>query len=675
MKRMHLWILLGMFAAEAFAGQYTIEKFEGEDAGDPDTYIAAEFSNQLKKANPNQIQDGRFYVRQKFEDPFGEDASTYQIYEGRATPARNKLGKFSLSEVSYAELIKAKFFLNRGSSGDDDIEKVYFDGKSVFVEGEDPIFASINGKMTELKPSIEREYSISLSSQPASAEVKIAGVRKGLTPLDFTVNTTRPVLVSVSKAGFYTTFKLIKANPGKTLQEGVLLNPKKDLENPVNALRAKLLEAKKKNDSKAMAALQKTVEQKVANYATEYTKAIDEILAKYPPCPPKSSDENPDEFNSRKTAWEDDRNSEKSKLESAAQSFDAALQDLLKEIEAAISGESFSLRYIYVPNTSLTFGSMGIKDFVVNVDNNSADLNLSYYNAKVAYGSIPKSQLVAEKEKIHAVAKVWNVATESGKYASFYEMAFFYEETPLTLLSKGAFSSTDATSDSENKSKEFSAKLGSLANRGEWNTKDTQATLAALQTGSTPTEAVAVATPAPEPVADESNEEEDSDSSYTSDADSAQLSSTTDESEEEDYSTTDAESDVSERFGDTDEYIRWAAWGLVGTAVVTGVIGVMETMKYNEAKGDYDKTDSKITEIKDQIAATCATNSDPDNCVKAMITYASQAPTDDNNRPLYYLNNYQDQNQSAMDSYNGSRILWLSLSAASIAGSVVLFTW
>lgn len=670
MKRMHLWILLGLFAAEAFAGQYTIEKFEGEDAGDPDTYIAAEFSNQLKKANPNQIQDGRFYVRQKFEDPFGEDASTYQIYEGRATPARNKLGKFSLSDVSYAELIKAKFFLNRGSSGDDDIEKVYFDGKAVFVEGEDPIFASINGKMTELKPSIEREYSVSLSSQPAGAEVKIAGARKGLTPLDFTVNTTRPVIVSVSKTGYYTTFKLIKANPGKTLQEGVLLNPKKDLENPVNALRAKLLEAKKKNDPKALSALQKTVEQKVANYATESAKAIDEILAKYPPCPPKSSDENPDEFNSRKTAWEDDRNTEKRNLESAAQSFEAALQDLLKEIEAAISGESFSLRYIYVPNTSISFGSMGIKDFVVNVDNNSDELSMSYYNAKVAYGSIPKSELVADKEKVHAVAKVWNVATESGKYASFYEMAFFYDETPLTQLSKGAFTSSDADANSESKSKEFSAKLGSLANRSEWNSKDAQATLAALQNGPT-TEAVAAA-PAPEPVADES-EEDDSDSSYSSDADSSQLSSTTDESEEEDYSTTDAESDVSERFGDIDEYIRWAAWGLIGTAVVTGVIGVMETMKYNEAKSDYDNTSSKITEIKEQIAATCGeTNID---CIKAMITYASQAPTDVNNRPLYYLNNYQDQNQKAMDSYNGSRILWLSLSAASIAGSVVLFTW
>lgn len=675
MKRLSFWLLLALLAADAFAGPFTIDKFEGEDVGDPDTYIAAEFSNQLKKANPNQIQDGRFYVRQKFEDPFGEDASTYQLYEGRPTAARAKLGKFSLPEVSYSQLLKAKFFLNRGASGDDDIEKVYFDGKSVFVEGEDPIFASIDGKMQELQPSVEREYPVSLTSQPAGAAVSLAGESKGVTPLTLTLNTTRPVVLTLSKSGYYTALKLLKATPGKTLQEGVLLTPKKDLENPVNALRAKLLEGKKKDDKKALEALKNTVQSKLDNWSSESAKSIDVILAKYPPNPAKSGDETPDEFNARKTVWEEERNKEKSNLESAASSYEAAMQDLIKEIEAAIAGDPFSLRYIYIPNSSLSFGKMGVKDFEVSVSNSSDELTFNYDKAKVAYGSISKSELTADQSKVHAVAKVWNTAGSYGKYNAFHDIAFFYDEAPLSLLAKGKFSSSDADDAANQLAADNNKKLTSLPNRAAWNSNDQAATLAALQKGASPAPVVEEVAAVPAPEADTASEDSDS-SAYSAEADQDQLASTVAESEEDDESADDAEYDVTDRFGNTDEYIRWAAWGMAGVAVVTGVIGVLEHQKYSDAKSAYDNTESEIALIKEDIRKAC--NSDVD-CEKAAIYYASLPEFKNDNgeaaNPLYVLNTWQTKNKSTMDSYNSSRILWLSLSAASIAGSVVLFTW
>ena len=666
MKKAPFWILVGMLAVNALAGPFTIDKFEGEDKGDPDTYIAAEFNNQLKKANPNQIQDGRFYVRQKFEDPFGEDASTYQIYEGRATANKTKLGKFTLEGASYSDLIKAKYFLNRNASGDDDIERVYFDGKAVFVEGEDPIFASIGGKMQELKPAMEREYPVSLTSQPSGAEVKVAGTRKGTTPLDFTVSSTRPVLATVSKSGYYTAFKILTARAGTTLKEGVLLDPKKDLENPINPLRAKLLEAKNKNDGKALATLKQTVSDKLADYPSSSAAQIDEILAKFPTNPARASEETPDEYSSRTQAWETERNSEKTRLEGAAQSYQAALEDLLKEIGEAQNGQSFSLKYIYVPNSAISFGRMGVKDFELSIDHSTSEASVSYTSAKIGYGDLSKAELLENRGNVQAVVKLWNVPEDNGKFATFHEVAVFYNEDLLPTLTAGTYTSSDAGSNTQSKASEFERKLATLPNRAEWVSKDEAATIAALSQTSSSNTAVAA------------SEDDDADTAvYDAEADKAEMQNTLQSAEDDDYAVGDA--DVTDRFGNTDEYIRYAAWGLAASALATGVVGIMEHSKYNDAKKAYDNTDSRINDVKQNIANSCKTSSPSsvEACTQAAIYYASQPSADGLNtdRPLYILNQWQKTNKTTMDSYNSSRILWLSLSAASIAGSVVLVTW
>ncbi|MBP5248325.1 MAG: hypothetical protein J6Z31_10795 [Fibrobacter sp.] len=135
-----LFAIIGMFAATAFAADsYTIDQFSGEEVGTPDQYIDAEFGGSLKVSatgSVENVQDGRFYVRQKFEDPFGDAPTTYQLYEGREGSDKANLAEFTLPDgIAYGFIVKAKAYASEDADANSDIEKVYFDGKSVFAEG------------------------------------------------------------------------------------------------------------------------------------------------------------------------------------------------------------------------------------------------------------------------------------------------------------------------------------------------------------------------------------------------------------------------------------------------------------------------------------------------------------------------------------------------------------
>lgn len=332
MVRPFLFLICLSVTGLAIADPYTIT-FDSKDdfPGEPDQFIAAEFAGQLKKANPNTIQDGRFYLRQKFEDPF-EEVATYQLYEGKATAAAGRLGKFTVADVPYTTLIHTKFFLNPGSSADFDIEKVYFDGKSVFVEGEDPIYFNHNGRMVKMESAQTREFFIDLSSQPSGATVTVNGEVKGTTPLKFSVNSDDNVVAIVGRTGFYNTIRVIKPVLGTVVQDGVLLTPKKELENPVPSLRARYADLKRRNDRNGMQAHRDVVSLRLNGWDAESKRNIEQTIANYPPNPGQRRDESSESLLQRTQAWEADRDRESTILEEAARSYRLALESLLQEI-------------------------------------------------------------------------------------------------------------------------------------------------------------------------------------------------------------------------------------------------------------------------------------------------------------------------------------------------------
>jgi hypothetical protein len=143
-----------LFVAAAFASPYDIEEFIAQDPGSPDDVITAEFGGELKTIPVDEVaslQEGRLVVRQKYSDPFGEQPTSYQIYQGSAGDLSSMSALSAPEGTDYTALVKAKFYPRRGMPATDDVEKVYFDGKSVFVPGATSVIAFINGSPVELK--------------------------------------------------------------------------------------------------------------------------------------------------------------------------------------------------------------------------------------------------------------------------------------------------------------------------------------------------------------------------------------------------------------------------------------------------------------------------------------------------------------------------------------------
>lgn len=172
--RRSLLMVLCLSVVSAFAGVYDIEEFSAKDAGTPDDYIVAEFGGTLKVAPADEVetlQEGRLVVRQKFEDPFGESETSYQLYQGGKGDL-SSMTALTADGVDYSKLVSAKLYERRGMSADKDVEKVYFDGKAVYAPGLTTAIVFIDGSPVTLKgdaPAAEEEETVAAAVPAASS--------------------------------------------------------------------------------------------------------------------------------------------------------------------------------------------------------------------------------------------------------------------------------------------------------------------------------------------------------------------------------------------------------------------------------------------------------------------------------------------------------------------------
>lgn len=154
MKR-SLLLALCLTVVSAFAGAYDIDEFTAKEKASPDEYITAEFGGKLKVAPADEVeslQSGRLVVRQKFVDPFSDGDATYQLFQGAAGDL-SSMTALSADGVDYSKLVTAKLYKRKGMKVTDDVEKVYFDGKSVFAPGLSSAIVFIDGAAVSLKAS------------------------------------------------------------------------------------------------------------------------------------------------------------------------------------------------------------------------------------------------------------------------------------------------------------------------------------------------------------------------------------------------------------------------------------------------------------------------------------------------------------------------------------------
>ncbi|MBQ7080554.1 MAG: hypothetical protein IJM92_13060 [Fibrobacter sp.] len=152
MKRSFL-LALCLSAAAAFAGVYDIADFTAKDAVMSDNQVfAANGGMPLSTASVEEasaVPAGNIVLRQKFAQESGLNA--YQLYIGSIGDVSSMAALSVPAGISYGDVIKAKLYARRGMKPGDDAEKVYFDGKFVYVPGATSAVAFVNGTQIDLK--------------------------------------------------------------------------------------------------------------------------------------------------------------------------------------------------------------------------------------------------------------------------------------------------------------------------------------------------------------------------------------------------------------------------------------------------------------------------------------------------------------------------------------------
>jgi len=657
-----------LFTVSVWAGKWTIDTFDNSpNPGDPDKYLAAESGKGLAPVRPDQVtrQADVLYIRQKFEDDLGR--ASYQIFRGKTKPAAKNLGKISVEGIPYSTLLKMKLFYKRNSDSEDDLESVYFDGKDIFVEGDDPVYINLNGKMEELKPMVFKEYDIKITSEPSGAAVSVGNVSRGQTPASFTVSSAKTLAVVVSREGFYPVVRPITPIDGTT-EEKVSLKARIPLNNPATAYQSQLDAAVQKKDASTIRSIRSGIMQILSNYNTEVKKSIDAALEQnFPANPPKAAKESTEDFNARRTLWTSAQNRERDALNREAESNFRDLRELLTKIDVLTEELDFTLKYEYIPASALDVTALGIKDFTLNAAHENFNIKFRYNGAKLGYGAIPRNEIAQNLGKLHGVLKLWNVPNENGDFASLYDIAFFYNETPLQTITKGSFIAGNATTTSRNREKDLNARIARYAGKAAWDRKDSIATLAALRAGASA--ASSKSTYAQAAVDDEDELEDEDEDEFEDEMEDQRRS---------DLSRTSASRSATDVFGNTDEYIFWSGVAFAAAAVGSGVVGFMQQRKFQEADVARGLAQDKIDELSNKIEAQCAVtyigNSDlSKECAKQWKKKYRELDYESGGfRELY--DNF-DANDKVRTSFNQSRIIFFTAAGLSAAISITLFLW
>jgi len=152
MKRSFL-LALCLSAAAAFAGVYDIADFTAKDAVMSDNQVfAANGGMPLSTASVEEasaVPAGNIVLRQKFAQESGLNA--YQLYIGSIGDVSSMTALSIPNGISYSDVVKAKLYTRRGMKPGDDAEKVYFDGKFVYLPGATSAVAFVNGTQIDLK--------------------------------------------------------------------------------------------------------------------------------------------------------------------------------------------------------------------------------------------------------------------------------------------------------------------------------------------------------------------------------------------------------------------------------------------------------------------------------------------------------------------------------------------
>ncbi|MGL1903489.1 MAG: PEGA domain-containing protein [Fibrobacterales bacterium] len=473
----------------AFADDFTIKSFNAVDAGEPDKFITAPFSSELKKVKSGKIQKGKFYVRHKFEDPYDPDALTYQLFEGQPSSSIGTLSKFKIPKgMNIRTFVKKKFYLSDYAEFDEDIETVYFDKKYAYVEKEELLYIKNGGSFKSLNFLDEKICYIEVTSEPSGATVSVAGKSKGKTPVKFSVISTKPILATIKKRGFYTMSRSIKPNPNTLTQDGLLLISKKEMESPVPPHKALFKKLTKTPNYDTLKILARNIEKSLKDLPDLLREAKATIEADYPANPPKGSSESKSNFNKRTKGWKKNLKNELIEQDKRAKQYKAELKKLFKKVNKAKEGfrtlekrrlakeakaekkrlkaeaaqkekEQYTLRYTAIDSKNITLGKYRRGTYKYTIDMDQSPFQFSY-SGRFRKGRVDKDELLENTDELTAVLKYWNIETDDGYYKALHGVDLYFQgkKFKTSRRSKGKFTYSDPDSKSKKLQKKFEAK-------------------------------------------------------------------------------------------------------------------------------------------------------------------------------------------------------------------------
>ncbi|MDC3250154.1 hypothetical protein OAU52_00835 [bacterium] len=149
-----------------------IDSFNPQAISENTAFIESEFGEELRNNNGTNLESSKFYLRQKNEDPF-DGSVKYGLFEGKVTPNAKSLLRFTPpAGTSVDELIKMTCYSEENSDKDFDLEALYTDSKSLYIEYGDVLYCTdANENVISLTKSTN-----SLIAQTASPAVSTAPV-------------------------------------------------------------------------------------------------------------------------------------------------------------------------------------------------------------------------------------------------------------------------------------------------------------------------------------------------------------------------------------------------------------------------------------------------------------------------------------------------------------------
>lgn len=149
-----------------------IDSFNPQAISENTAFIESEFGEELRNNNGTNLESSKFYLRQKNEDPF-DGSVKYGLFEGKVTPNAKSLLRFTPpAGTSVDELIKMTCYSEENSDKDFDLEALYTDSKSLYIEYGDVLYCTdANENVISLTKSTN-----SLIAQTASPSVSTTPV-------------------------------------------------------------------------------------------------------------------------------------------------------------------------------------------------------------------------------------------------------------------------------------------------------------------------------------------------------------------------------------------------------------------------------------------------------------------------------------------------------------------